>query len=191
MLYASKEHQSSLGHIGKETEPSNHTSETCGAFMCVVYTAVNVAWTKVNDVRDWMFCQKGQRNENLLLRPTSYSSIRNEDNALQPVVMTKEPAPRCVPELSVCHCKKSSYRRADCACRTNSMPCTEAWACMAGENYQNPHSTRPLTDDEDTELTVHQCSTARCLALKQGIYRLFMMDIYQCSLTLIISGEQL
>ena len=61
--------------------------------MCVVYTAVKVAGTKVNDVRDWMFCQKGQRNENILLRPTSYSSIRNEDHALQPVLMTKEPAP--------------------------------------------------------------------------------------------------
>ena len=50
-------------------------------------------WDKGDDVRDWMFCQKGQRNENILLRPTSYSSIRNEDNALQPVVMTNEPAP--------------------------------------------------------------------------------------------------
>ena len=150
VLYASKEHQSSLGHIGKETEPSYHTSEACAAFMCVVYTAVNVTWTKVNDVRDWMFCQKGQRNENILLRPTSYSSIRIEDNALQPVFMTKEPAPRGLPELTVYHCKNSSYRRADCACRTNCMSCTEAWACR----------TRPFSNDEDTELTVHQCSTA-------------------------------
>ena len=99
-----------LDILEKETELSKHTSEASDAFMCVVYTAVKVAGTKVNDVRDWMFCQKGQIDENILLRPTSYSSIRNEDTALQLLLMTKVPAPRGLPELTVCHCKKSSYR---------------------------------------------------------------------------------
>ena len=99
-----------LDILEKETEISNHTSEACDAFMCVVYTAVKVAGTKVNDVRDWMFCQKGQRIENILLRPTSYSSIRNEDTAPQFLLMTKDAAPRGLPELTDCHCKKSSCR---------------------------------------------------------------------------------
>ena len=161
VLYASNEHQSSLGHLGEETELSNHTSEACEAFICAVYTAVKAAGTKVNDVRYWMFCQKGQRNENL--PPTSDSLQQHMkrgnyqaymwkkaleatqnlpspnglgweilDDALQPVLMTKEPAPRGLPELTVCHCKKSECRRADCACRTNSIPCTERSLWMPG-----------------------------------------------------------
>ena len=51
--------------LGEETELSNHTLEACEVFICAVYTAVKVAGTKVNDVRYWMFCQKGQRNDNL------------------------------------------------------------------------------------------------------------------------------
>ena len=34
-------------------------------------------------------------------------------NDRQPVLMTKEQAPRGLPELTVCHCRKSSCRRAD------------------------------------------------------------------------------
>ena len=71
VLFASEEHQSSLGQLGDDIELSNHTSEACEAFICAVYTAVKVAGTKVNDVRYWMFCQKGQRNESL--PPTSDS----------------------------------------------------------------------------------------------------------------------
>ena len=145
-----------------------------------VYTAVTVAGTKVNDVRYWMFCQKGKGNENL--PPTSDSlqqhikrgnyqayvwkkALEATQNlpspkglgwkilvdALQPVLMTKEPAPRGLPEPTVCHCKKSKCRRADCACRTNSIQYTEACACLAGESCQNPSNTRQITDDEDTD----------------------------------------
>ena len=35
------------------------------AFIRAVYTTVKVAGTKVNNVRYWMFCQKGHINENL------------------------------------------------------------------------------------------------------------------------------
>ena len=65
VLYASKELHTSLGQLGDETEPSNQTSEAYEAFVCAVCTAVTVAGTKVNDVRYWMFCQKGKGKENL------------------------------------------------------------------------------------------------------------------------------
>ena len=54
-----------------EKKLSNHTSEACEAFICAVHTYVNVAGTKVDDVRYWMFCQKGQINENLPPKPDS------------------------------------------------------------------------------------------------------------------------
>ena len=73
VLYASKDHQSSLRRLIEETELSNHTSEACEALICAVCTAVTVAGTKVNDVHYWMFCQKGQRNENL---PSTSDSLQ-------------------------------------------------------------------------------------------------------------------
>ena len=115
-----------------------------------------------------------------LLRPTPYSRISHEettrlvsgrkrwrqrriygrspngfgwkilDNDLQHVLMTKEQAPLGLPELTVSHCKKSTCRRADCACGTNSMPRAEVCACLSGENSRNPSSIRKFTDDEDT-----------------------------------------
>ena len=73
MLYASKEHHTSLEQLGDETELSNHTSEACEAFACAVYTAVKAAGTKVNDVRYWMFCQKGHGNENI---PPTFDTLQ-------------------------------------------------------------------------------------------------------------------
>ena len=69
------------------------------------------------------------------------------DNDRQAVLMTKEQAPRGLPELTVSHCRKSSCHRADC--RQNQQYAT-MHRCLAGENSQNPSSIRQLTDDEDT-----------------------------------------
>ena len=71
VLYASKEHHTSLGQLGDETELNNQTSEANEAFACAVYTE----GTKVNDVLYWMFCQNGHGNENL--RPTSDTLQQN------------------------------------------------------------------------------------------------------------------
>ena len=62
------------------------------------------------------------------------------DGALQPVLMTKEPAPRGLVELTACRCKKSACRRAACSCRANGLACTEACACMANESCQNQNT---------------------------------------------------
>ena len=56
-----------------------------------------------------------------------------------------------IPELTVCHCNKSACGPAECAYRTNSIPCTEACTWLAGENCQNPNSTRQFTDEGDTD----------------------------------------
>ena len=96
---------------------------------------VEVAGTNMIDVRYWISCQTGQRNENLL--PKSYrlqqhmnrgncqvvvwkEALNTEstvtkgiwleslDNGLLHVLTTKDEAPRGLPELPVCHCKKSA-----------------------------------------------------------------------------------
>ena len=180
VLLDSKEHQTSLGQLGEEPELSNSTSEACEAFICAMYSTTKGAGRKVNNVRYWQFCQKGQRNENL---PPTFDSLQQhmkrgnyqayvwkraleptqslppaaghgwkiQDGALQPVLMTKDPAPRGLPELTVCHCKKSLCRRADCTCRTNHMPCTEACACMAEETCENPRTIFESSGEEDAD----------------------------------------
>lgn len=181
ILLQSEEYQCSLGQLGEEPELSSSTSEACEVFVCSVYTTAKKAGRKVNDIRYWLFCQKGQKNESL--PPTSDSLVQHmkranyqshvwkkaleaiqnlpppaghgwivEGNALQPVLMTKDPAPRGLLELTVCHCRKSACRRADCACRANNMPCTESCSCMAQEMCENQITVADeTTDEEDTD----------------------------------------
>lgn len=52
-------------------------------------------------------------------------------------VCAKGPASHGLAELSACHCQQSSCRQAVCICRRNSLPWTEANACMAYESCQN------------------------------------------------------
>ena len=60
------------------------------------------------------------------------------DAFLTPVLMTKDPAPSGLVEVTLCKCKKSLCSRRDVACKKNKLPCTEACACMAGEDCQSP-----------------------------------------------------
>ena len=73
------------------------------------------------------------------------------DSCLQPVLMTKAPAPESLLQLTVCHCKKSLCRRASCASRKNDMPCTEGCACFANEACENPRTGTVLGPDDDDD----------------------------------------
>ncbi|KAL9987110.1 hypothetical protein ACROYT_G001360 [Oculina patagonica] len=53
-----------------------------------------------------------------------------EDEALKPVLMNEDPAPRSILELITCNCKKSESR-SRCSCNMNGLSCTEACFCMA------------------------------------------------------------
>lgn len=63
---------------------------------------------------------------------------------LQPVLMTKEPAPWKLVELAACHCQRSAFKRTNCTWRRNIMTYTEACvaslACVADESWQNPRT---------------------------------------------------
>ncbi|CAM1304786.1 Uncharacterised protein at_DN0466 [Pycnogonum litorale] len=159
-------HQTSVSQLGKDTTLSEDTISACEAFVCNLYTKNEKAGSKANDVRYWLFCQKGQKNEGL---PPTSDSLRQHikranfqsivwrkaldarqnlpkpedygwsisDGVLQAVLMTREPAPRELTELTTCRCKKSSCRLMGCSCRTQNLACTEACACMANEDCQN------------------------------------------------------
>ena len=70
----SQYHQTSLGELGEEPELTHITLETCETFTCAVYSTIKGAGRKVNDGRNWLFCQKGNIIEQKSPRPTPGSS---------------------------------------------------------------------------------------------------------------------
>lgn len=180
-LLGNKENQSRLRLLGEDAEVNNSISEACEAFISSLYSPSSGAGKTTDEVRYWLFCQKGQRNERL--PPTSDSLLQHtkranyqayvwkralepvqnlppadqhgwevKDSCLQPILMTKPPGPECLLELTVCHCKKSACRRASCACRNSNMPCTEGCACFANEACENPRTGSVLGLDECSDV---------------------------------------
>ena len=175
ILLENNAYQEALGELGDKVEISNNTLVTCEQFVCNLYTNVKKAGCKVDDIRYWLFCQKQKRNEGLpptsdslyqhLKRANfqayvwkkSFESIQHlpkpenhgwkiENDVLQPVLMTKDPAPTGLLQLTHCGCKNCS--RAYCACKVSDLGCTEACKCMGNEECLNPLSTL-LDDNED------------------------------------------
>ena len=128
--------------------------------------------------RYWLFCQKQKRNEGLPptadsllqhlrranfqafvwkkslvpiqdLPPPENHSWELENGILQPILMTKDPAPTGLPALTRCGCKNCSS--ADCACKTNDLGCSEACTCMGNEECQNPLSVLYDSELDDSE----------------------------------------
>ena len=121
-----------------------------------------------------MFCQKQQKSESLppttdslrqhLMRanyqafvwkhsliavqqlpPPVSNGWSENDGLLEPHLISKDPAPRGLIELTACKCTKSFCRRDHlCPCKAQSMPCTEACLCMNDDSCQNRH--RPTSD---------------------------------------------
>ena len=73
-----------------------------------------------------------------------------QDGHLEVLLMSKDPAPKGLLELTVCKCKKSGCKRSDvCPCKANEMTCTEACLCMSGDECENPF--RVFIDDYSSE----------------------------------------
>ena len=60
------------------------------------------------------------------------------DDTLCPLLMTKEPAPSSILELTYCQCLRSSCTK-NCSCTSNGPAWTEACRCMADDNCLNPN----------------------------------------------------
>ena len=178
----------SVGNLGSQIPPPALTVEACERFICSLYTTHKKAGVTADDVRYWMFCQKHQRSESLpptsnslrhhieranyqayvwkhclnatqqLPSPVS-NGWKKVDGVLEPLLMSKDPAPQGLLELTTCKCNKSVCRRDDlCPCKAHEMPCTEACLCMNDESCQNPHKPVDVTpgssEDELTDAEV-------------------------------------
>ena len=58
------------------------------------------------------------------------SGWKEKDGVLCPILMTSDPIPESIIELTTCNCKKLLCR-STCSCANNGLCCTEACFCMA------------------------------------------------------------
>jgi hypothetical protein len=185
-LLKAKDHQRDISHLGDVIPPTADTVHACEKFLCSLYTSWDAAGNTANEVRYWMFCQKRQKSESLpptsdslhfhisranyqcLIWKRSLDAQQRlpepdgngwqiTDDGLQPLLMSKDPAPTGLLELISCKCQKSACQRIHaCACKRNDMPCTEACLCMGGEGCRNPCKlSSGQSDDEDDDDNEH------------------------------------
>jgi hypothetical protein len=177
-----KEHAycDTLSQIGVDVPVNQDVMAKCEEFVCGLYTTDSKAGKSADSVRHYLFCQKGQRNENLPpttdslslhVQRANYQSLvwrsalnakqglpspdglgwENKDDVLRPVLMTKAPAPTGLIELTSCRCKKSFCRRTACVCRSNGQPCIKSCMCMSDDNCENPHNATQTSDSDDSD----------------------------------------
>ena len=183
-LSRSQVHQESLSLLGERSDLAQDVTTRCTAFICSLYPSPMKTPTSVDELRYLMFCQRKQKSEllpptsdslTLHLKRANYQAFvwRNslvamqelpspenhgwalEDEALKPVLMNTDPAPRSILELTTCNCKKFECR-SRCSCNMNGLSCTEACFCMADVEFcRNPHGVIPLSressDSEDSD----------------------------------------
>ena len=83
-------------------------------------------------------------------QPPESNGWYKEGIILKPVLMTRDPAPRSLLELTTCQCRRSMCR-ANCSCPGTGLLRTEPCSCMADEEAcENSHRT-PLYFDSDSE----------------------------------------
>ena len=81
-----------------------------------------------------------------------------EDDELQPVLMTQESAPMEIAELISCQCKASMCKTGRCKCSKNGMKCTPSCIFESQtETCQNPNNE---DDEKDwTSKSETECDT--------------------------------
>lgn len=178
LLKTSGEYQDTASQLGENLTLSERCQTSSEKLVCALYT--KDARPTADGTRYFLFCQKQKQNENLPPTSNSLrhhiqranfqafvwkkclSPFQNlpspcghgwqlVSGVLQPLLMSKEPAPTAILELISCKCKASGCKRSDlCQCKANSLVCTEACLCMAGESCGNIQASVD-SDDSDSE----------------------------------------
>jgi hypothetical protein len=173
-------HQESMSLLGQQHILTEEMIEQCTSFVISLYPSTKRIPTTMDELRYIMFCQKKQKSEMLPptsdslcqhLKRVNYQTLvwrrslvgaqelpqpqchgwKEEDGALVSVLMTNDPVPRSILELTTCSCKKSACR-SNCSCTNNGLCCTEACFCMAdNETCMNPRGSLLLAEDSDSD----------------------------------------
>ena len=177
ILEDSEVHQESMSQLGQITLTEDEIKQ-CVKFVFSLYPTIKKTPPSLDELRYLLFCQKRQRSEAIPPTSDSFiqhlkrgnyqvlvwrkslvgnqdlpdpqcSGWKEEDGVLCPILMTSNPAPVSIIELTTCNCKKSLCR-STCSCANNGLCCTEACFCMAEPgSCLNPHSN--TYEDSDSE----------------------------------------
>ncbi len=165
---------SGLG-TGLDTTPA--LLKATETFVCqVIYGSKS---SDVNALRYQLFCRKGNTNEALPptldslqhhLKRGNYQTLvwrnslkplfdlptpigngwEHEEGSMVPTLTSQPYAPQEVFQFATCGCTKGKCLRS-CKCARQALPCTEACACMAGENCENPCKPNCADSSDDEE----------------------------------------
>ena len=108
------------------------------------------------------------------LSPAAIHDWKVRDGALQHVLMTKDPAPRGLPELTVCHCNISTCHRADYTCTTNNNMSPSRLHLY----NQQQHVTEPTTPIQPTT-TCHRADYTSTTNNNMSLSRLHLYNQQQ------------
>lgn len=176
LLKQSNVHQESLSLLGQDPLIDGTIANKCEAFICDLYPCPRKSQSTADERRYVLFRQK-QKNEKLPptsdslrqhMQRANYQTYvwrhsltamqilpspvghgwTLEDGILQPVLMTKDPAPKSLLELTTCNCKKTECLTR-CSCNTTGLACTEACNCMG--DCKNPHGLCYGSDSDESD----------------------------------------
>lgn len=162
------------------------TAKKCEAFICDLYPSYKKSPKAAYELRYIILCQKKPNSEALpptsdslrqhinranyqthiwrksldaLLELSSpeWRGWQKEDDELTSKLMSKDPAPTSLLELTTCTCKKKECS-SNCSCVNVGLSCTEARTCMAEDTCKNPHGVEweledSYSDDEEWTCT--------------------------------------
>ena len=157
--------QQDLSKYGENPILQEAEQKVAESFICSIYTSTQ-KFLNADDARYFLFCQRSLKSEELpptsdslshhLKRANFQVCVWNraldpfqnmpspigngwklKDGKLAPVLMSRNPVPEGIIELTACHCTTSECKR-NCSCKRNELACTEACLCMANEGCSNP-----------------------------------------------------
>ena len=166
-----------ISQLGDVIPPTGATVRACEKYVCSLYTTCEAAGNTADEVRYWLFCQKRQKSECLpptsdslhlhieranyqsfiwkrslhaqqeLPEPDGHGWQATEDGS-QSLLMTKDPAPVGLLELTTCRCQKSACQEITSA-PANVMTChaqRHASACevKTARIHASLHTLTPL-----------------------------------------------
>ena len=170
-------HQESLTILGQQPEVDEETAKKCEAFICDLYPSYKKSPKTADELRYIIFCQKKLNSE--ALPPTSDSLRQHinrpnyqthiwrkslnallelpspkgrgwqKDDELKPKLMSKDPAPTSLLELTTCTCTKKECS-SNCSCANVGLSCTEACTCMAEDTCKYPHGVEWELEESDS-----------------------------------------
>ena len=138
VVETSNDFQTAIGKLGQTVTFSRALEKMCKKIVCRFYTSAPQSGTNVNSVRHWLFCQKRYTNENLpptrdssimhlkrvnfqsMVWARSLQPMQNlptlsgngwnvNGTDIEPVLMTKDSAPKGLIELTACSCHSGMY----------------------------------------------------------------------------------